>query len=61
MYNFSVTTQDYNQLLEKIPNTQRIELQKKMLTKKFKEIKLLRGYLKGEEHHNFMSWISPLF
>jgi hypothetical protein len=35
MYNFSVTTQDYNRLLEKIPNTYRIELKSQMLKKRF--------------------------
>jgi hypothetical protein len=48
MFNYTVGSQDYNEILVKIPNSQRIELKYQMSMKKFQEIKYLKLYLNNE-------------
>jgi hypothetical protein len=48
MFNYTVGSQDYKEILAKIPNSQRIELKYQMSMKKFSEVKFLKEYLNNE-------------
>lgn len=61
LFNYKKNSQDYNDIMIKIPNSARIELRYQMFMKKFLEVKFLKQYINNEKHHNFIAWINPLF
>ncbi len=60
-FNYNKNTEDYKDIMKKLPNSTRVQLKQQMFRQKFLEIKFLQKFFNHEDHHNFIAWITPLF